>query len=127
MAVQDSDKDKEKAMATFAGGCFWCMQPPFGAEPGVLETTVVYTGGQTENPTYKQVSAGGSGHAESIRIIYDPAIVDYERLLEIFWKNIDPLDSEVQFCDKGSQYRSAIFYHSEKQKRLAEASKNQIE
>ena len=127
MTVEDSDKSKEKAMATFAGGCFWCMAPPFDAEPGVLETIVGYTGGSTDNPTYEQVSAGGSGHAESIQIIYDPAIVSYERLLGIFWQNIDPLDSEGQFCDKGSQYRSGIFYHTEEQKKLAEASKKQIE
>lgn len=127
MAVQDSDKDNEKAMATFAGGCFWCIQPPFDAEPGVLETTVGYTGVQTENPTYKQVSAGGSGHAESIRIVYDPDTVGYDRLLQIFWKNIDPLDPEGQFCDRGSQYKAAIFYHSEEQKELAEISKIIIE
>jgi methionine-S-sulfoxide reductase len=127
MTVEDSDKSKGKATATFAGGCFWCMEPPFDAEPGVLETIVGYTGGSTENPTYEQVSAGGSGHAESIQIIYDPAIVSYERLLGIFWKNIDPLASDGQFCDKGSQYRSAIFYHIEEQKKLAEVSKKRIE
>lgn len=127
MTVQDSEKNKKQAMATFAGGCFWCMEPSFDAEPGVLETIVGYTGGQTENPTYQQVSAGGSGHAESIQVIYDPAVVSFERLLEIFWKNIDPLDPDGQFCDKGSQYRSAIFYHTEKQKELAVASKKQIE
>jgi peptide-methionine (S)-S-oxide reductase len=114
-------------MATFAGGCFWYMEPPFDAEPGVLETIVGYTGGHLENPTYQRVSAGGSGHAESIRIIYDPTVVSYERLLEIFWNNIDPLDPDGQFCDKGSQYRSTIFFHNEKQKRLAEESKTQIE
>lgn len=127
MTVKDSDKDKEEVMATFAGGCFWCMEPPFDAEPGVLETIVGYTGGQTENPTYQQVSAGGSGHAESIRIIYDPVIVSYERLLGIFWQNIDPVDAGGQFCDKGSQYRSAIFYHNDEQKKLAEVSRRQIE
>jgi peptide-methionine (S)-S-oxide reductase len=127
MTAEDSVKSKGKATATFAGGCFWCMEPPFDAEPGVLETIVGYTGGSTENPTYEQVSAGGSGHTESIQVIYDPAIVSYERLLGIFWKNIDPLDSDGQFCDKGSQYRSAIFYHNEEQKKLAEVSKKQIE
>jgi peptide-methionine (S)-S-oxide reductase len=127
MTAEDSVKSKGKATSTFAGGCFWCMEPPFDAEPGVLETIVGYTGGSTENPTYEQVSAGGSGHTESIQIIYDPAIVSYERLLGIFWKNIDPLDSDGQFCDKGSQYRSAIFYHNEEQKKLAEVSKKQIE
>jgi peptide-methionine (S)-S-oxide reductase len=127
MTAETSDKDRQYAMATFAGGCFWCMQPPFDAQPGVVETIVGYTGGHLENPTYRQVSAGGSGHAESIRIIFDPVVVGYERLLEIFWKNIDPIDPDGQFCDKGSQYRSAIFYHNEEQKLLAEASKGQIE
>ncbi len=127
MTAEDSGKSKEKATATFAGGCFWCMAPPFDAERGVLETIVGYTGGSTENPTYEQVSAGGSGHAESIRIIYDPAIVDYDRLLAIFWINIDPLNPDGQFCDKGSQYRSAIFYHNEEQKKQAEMSKKRIE
>ena len=127
MTVEDSDISQKKAMATFAGGCFWCMEPPFDAEPGVLESIVGYTGGSTENPTYEQVSAGGSGHVESIRIIYDPAIVGYERMLDIFWKNIDPLDSNGQFCDKGSQYRSAIFYHDAEQRELAEMSKKRIE
>ena len=121
------DKDRQYSMATFAGGCFWCMQPPFDAEPGVVETIVGYTGGQLESPTYEQVSAGGSGHLESIRIIYNQAVVGYGRLLEIFWDNIDPRDPDGQFCDKGSQYRSAIFYHNEEQKKLAEASKRQIE
>ena len=127
MKAENSVKSKEKATATFAGGCFWCMEPPFDAEPGVIETIVGYTGGSTENPTYEQVSAGGSGHAESIQIIYDPANVSYERMLDIFWKNIDPLDSDGQFCDKGTQYRSAIFYHNEEQKKLAEVSKKRIE
>ena len=126
MTTEDSDNSKGKATATFAGGCFWCMEPPFDAKPGVLETIVGYTGGSTENPTYEQVAAGGSGHAESIQIIYDPAIVSYDQLLEIFWKNIDPLDPDGQFCDKGSQYRSAIFYHNEEQKKLAEVSKKRI-
>ena len=127
MKVEESVKSKEKATATFAGGCFWCMEPPFDAEPGVIETIAGYTGGSTENPTYEQVSAGGSGHAESIQIIYDPAIVSYERMLDIFWKNIDPLNANGQFCDKGPQYRSAIFYHNEEQKKLAEVSKKRIE
>ena len=116
----------QTATATFAGGCFWCMEPPFDAEPGVLKTIVGYTGGSGENPTYEQVSAGGTGHAESIRIDFDAAIVSYERLLEIFWTNIDPLDGLGQFCDRGSQYRSAIFYHDNKQKKMAEASKKRI-
>jgi peptide-methionine (S)-S-oxide reductase len=117
----------QKAIATFAGGCFWCMEPPFDAEPGVIETIVGYTGGTLENPTYEQVSAGSTGHTEAIQIIYDPTIVSYERLLEIFWKNIDPLDPDGQFCDKGSQYRSAIFYNNCEQKELAEGAKRQIQ
>jgi peptide-methionine (S)-S-oxide reductase len=128
MATDVSGKtEKQTAIATFAGGCFWCMEPPFDAEPGVLETIVGYTGGTVENPTYEKVSAGGTGHVESIQIVYDPAIVSYKRLLEIFWKNIDPLDSDGQFCDKGSQYRSAIFYHNEEQEKLAEASLKELE
>ncbi len=119
--------EKQTALATFAGGCFWCMEPPFDAEPGVVETIVGYTGGRVENPTYEHVSAGETGHAECIQIVYDPAIVRYERLLEIFWRNIDPLDPDGQFCDRGSQYRAAIFYHNEEQKKLAEASKKQVE
>ena len=128
MNTEDSGKaDKNKDIATFAGGCFWCMEPPFDAEEGVLETIVGYSGGTLENPTYEQVSAGQTGHTESIQITFDPAIVSYDRLLSIFWKNIDPLDPNGQFCDKGSQYRSAIFYHNEVQKNLALASKRQIE
>ena len=126
MTTEHSEPFNNKSVATFAGGCFWCMEPPFDAQPGVLDTIVGYTGGSTENPTYKQVSAGSTGHAESIRIVYDPEVVSFERLLELFWKNIDPLDAEGQFCDKGSQYRSAIFFHNEEQKMLAELSKKQI-
>lgn len=128
MTADVSDKtEKQKAISTVAGGCFWCMEPPFDAEPGVLETVVGYTGGSVEHPTYEQVSDGGTGHVETIQIVYDPTIVSYERLLEIFWENIDPLDPDGQFCDKGSQYRSAIFYHNAAQKELAEASKKKIE
>jgi peptide-methionine (S)-S-oxide reductase len=128
MSADISDRtEKQKAIATFAGGCFWCMEPPFDAEPGVLETIVGYTGGKAENPTYEQVSAGITGHTESIQIHFDPSIVSYERLLDIFWQNIDPIDSEGQFCDKGSQYRSVIFYHNDQQRVLAEASKEKME
>ncbi len=128
MNSEESDMAENSSnIATFAGGCFWCMEPPFDNEKGVLETIVGYTGGSLENPTYEQVSAGYTGHTESIQITFDPAIVSYERLLSIFWKNIDPLDPNGQFCDKGSQYRSAIFYHTEDQKKLAEASRQQIE
>ncbi|MFK4765732.1 peptide-methionine (S)-S-oxide reductase MsrA [Desulfobaculum sp. SPO524] len=116
----------QTAVATFAGGCFWCLESPFDSEEGVLETLVGYTGGETENPTYEQVSSGGTGHAEAIQITYDPSVVGYDRLLGIFWRNIDPLDAGGQFCDRGSQYRSAIFYHDEEQKRLAEASRDAL-
>lgn len=111
------------AKATFAGGCFWCMEPPFDKLPGVISTTSGYTGGQIRNPTYEQVSGGQSGHAEAVQVEYDPKRISYEKLLEVFWHNIDPMQRDGQFCDHGSQYRTAIFYHNDEQKRLAEASK----
>ena len=117
----------QAAIATFAGGCFWCMQPPFEHLAGVLSTTVGYTGGHTKNPTYQEVSAGGTGHAESIQIEYDPAKITYNQLLEVFWHNVDPLTPNAQFCDHGDQYRTAIFYHDETQRRLAEESKQRLE
>ncbi len=113
----------QQERATFAGGCFWCMEPPFDALPGVLSTTSGYMGGAKKNPTYEEVSSGSTGHAEVVQVAYDPKKVSYERLLEVFWKNIDPTVRDRQFCDIGTQYRSAIFYHSPEQKRLAEASK----
>ena len=117
----------ENATATFAGGCFWCMEKPFEDLPGVVSTTVGYTGGKTRNPTYEEVSAGGTGHAEAVQIVYDPQKVGYEKLLDVFWRNIDPLTANAQFCDHGDQYRSAIFYHDAKQRQLAEASKQALE
>jgi peptide-methionine (S)-S-oxide reductase len=123
--AQTGDAKYEKA--TFAGGCFWCMEPPFDELPGVIATTSGYTGGQKKNPTYEEVSAGGTGHAESVEVAYDPAKVTYQQLLDVFWKNVDPITADRQFCDVGTQYRSAIFYHSEEQKRLALASKKAIE
>jgi len=114
---------QEMAKATFAGGCFWCMEPPFDALDGVVSTTSGYTGGHTANPTYEQVSAGKTGHAEAVEIVYDPRKVTYARLLEVFWRNIDPLTADAQFCDTGSQYRSGIFVHDATQRKLAEASK----
>jgi peptide-methionine (S)-S-oxide reductase len=111
------------ATATFAGGCFWCMEAPFDKLSGVISVTVGYTGGHQAHPTYQEVSAGTTGHAEAVQIVYDPAKIEYQKLLEVFWRNIDPLTPDAQFCDHGSQYRSAIFYHDETQKRLAEASK----
>jgi len=115
------------AVATFAGGCFWCVEADFDKVKGVISTTSGYIGGRNANPTYGQVSAGGTGHAEAVEIVYDPAQVSYERLLHVFWRNIDPLAKDRQFCDSGDQYRSAIFIHGEEQKRLAQASKKEIE
>lgn len=113
--------------ATFAGGCFWCMEHPFDQIPGVVSVTSGYTGGQKKNPTYEEVSAGGTGHAESVQIVYDPTKVNYEKLLEVFWHNIDPTAKDRQFCDTGHQYRSAIFYQNEQQKHLAIRSKETLE
>ena len=112
--------------ATFAGGCFWCMQPPFDKAKGVVSTVVGYTGGTQKNPTYEEVSSGRTGHAESIEVTFDPKMVSYEELLDIFWMNIDPTTPNRQFADAGTQYRSAIFYHNEDQKRLAEKSKEKL-
>jgi peptide-methionine (S)-S-oxide reductase len=112
--------------ATFAGGCFWCMEPPFEKLPGVKSVWSGYTGGTVPSPTYESVSAGGTGHKEAVQITFDPAQVTYAQLLEIFWRNIDPTDDTGQFCDKGDQYRSAIYYHNEEQRRLALASKARI-
>lgn len=126
-SARAADQRGETATATFAGGCFWCMQAPFDTLEGVRAATVGYTGGQTLRPTYEQVSAGGTGHAEAVQIVYDPRRISYERLLDVFWHNIDPLTPNAQFCDHGSQYRTAIFYHDETQRQLAEASKQQIE
>lgn len=113
--------------ATFAGGCFWCMEPPYDAIPGVVSTTSGYIGGRTANPTYEQVSSGATGHTEAVQVVYDPAKVSYEKLLEVFWVNIDPTVRDRQFCDSGSQYRTGIFYHSEAQRNAAQASKAALE
>jgi peptide-methionine (S)-S-oxide reductase len=115
------------AHATFAGGCFWCMEGPFDHVPGVVSTTSGYTGGNVKKPSYEQVSSGATGHAESVDVVYDPAKVTYGQLLDVFWHNVDPLDGGGQFCDRGNQYRTAIFYHDEEQKRLAEESKQALE
>ncbi len=117
----------EPDTATFAGGCFWCMQPPFDKLDGVISVTVGYTGGSEKNPTYEQVSAGNTGHVEAIEILYDPAKIAYSELLNVFWRNINPTQPDGQFVDRGRQYRSAIFYHNEEQRRLAEASKEALE
>jgi peptide-methionine (S)-S-oxide reductase len=113
--------------ATFAGGCFWCMEPPYDELEGVVSTVSGYTGGTKKNPTYEQVSAGTTGHTEAVEITYDPKKISYEKLLDVFWRNIDPLTANAQFCDSGSQYRSAVFYHDETQKTLAEASKKRLQ
>ena len=114
------------AKATFAGGCFWCMEPPFDALQGVVSTTSGYIGGQKLDPKYEEVSSGGTGHAEAVEVLFDPAKVSYERLLDVFWRNVDPTVRDRQFCDTGSQYRTAIFTHDETQKRLAEQSKQAL-
>jgi peptide-methionine (S)-S-oxide reductase len=122
-----AEEDDGRAVATFAGGCFWCMEPPFDALDGVLSTTSGYTGGPEENPTYKQVSSGKTGHTEAIQIVYDPDKISYAELLQVFWRNIDPTTTDRQFCDWGSQYRTAIFYHDDAQKKLALSTKKYIE
>jgi len=111
------------AKATFAGGCFWCMEPPYDKLDGVIATISGYTGGTKANPTYEEVSGGRTGHAEAVQVEYDPKKVSYEKLLDVFWHNIDPTQKDAQFCDHGTQYRSAIFVHDESQKKLADASK----
>ena len=112
--------------ATFAGGCFWCMEPPFEKLKGVREVISGYTGGNKVNPTYEEVCSGTTGHAESVQVIYDPKEISYEQLLDVFWHNIDPTTPNQQFVDKGIQYRSAIFYHNKEQKQLAEESKKKL-
>ena len=118
---------KEVNMAIFAGGCFWCVEYEFEKLSGVMEAVSGYTGGQVKNPTYEQVCSGSTGHYEAVRIKYDPAKISYERLLEVFWQNIDPTDPIGQFHDKGTQYRTAIFYLDEEERQLAEESKKRIE
>ena len=109
--------------ATFAGGCFWCMEAPFDKLPGVISTTSGYIGGSVKNPTYEQVSSGRTGHTEAVQVVYDSTKVSYEKLLEVFWANIDPTVKNAQFCDHGSQYRSGVFFHDEAQRKAAEASR----
>lgn len=133
IASTESDADKTSeantqnhAVATFAGGCFWCMEPPFDKLKGVISTTSGYMGGHVDQPTYKQVSRGNSGHTEVLQIAYDPSIVSYETLLKTFWKNIDPTDAGGQFCDRGQQYRTEVFYHDAEQRKFAEQSKAEL-
>jgi len=118
---------KNLAKATFAGGCFWCMEPPFDKLDGVISSTSGYIGGHKKDPTYEQVSSGTTGHAEAVEIVYDPKKVTYEKLLAVFWRNVDPTTANRQFCDVGSQYRTGVFYHDEEQKRLAERSKRELD
>lgn len=134
LAPAKDTKDNSKAAdthqlekAVFAGGCFWCMEAPFDKLPGVASVTAGYTGGNLKNPTYEQVSTGGTGHAESVQIVYDPHKISYDKLLDVFWHNVDPTAKDRQFCDEGRQYRSAIFYHTKEQQRLAEQSKAALE
>ena len=117
---------ERQAVATFAAGCFWCVESDFDKVEGVISTTSGYTGGKVPNPTYKQVSAGGTGHTEAVKIVYDPSKVTYAKLLDVFWRNVDPLAKDRQFCDVGDHYRSAIFFHDEEQRQLAEASKKKV-
>ena len=120
-------ESKNLKTATFAGGCFWCMESDFEKVSGVVEAVSGYTGGQKQNPTYEEVSAGGTGHAEAVQVTYDPAKITYKELLDVFWRHVDPTDAGGQFVDRGSQYRTAIFYHDEEQKRIAEDSREQME
>jgi methionine-S-sulfoxide reductase len=122
-----TENQSELAIATFAGGCFWCMEPPFDKTEGVVSTISGYTGGRLDNPSYEQVSSGGTGHFEAIQIQFDPEKASYDELLEIFWRNVDPTDPAGQFCDRGSQYQTAIFYHTQDQRRLADESKRKLE
>ncbi len=119
-------KPPARAVATFAGGCFWCMEGPFESLPGVVSVLSGYTGGARQSPTYEEVSAGTTGHAESVQVLYDPSRVSYDQLLERYWHNVDPLDGSGQFCDHGNQYRPAIFVHDVAQRQAAERSLQQL-
>lgn len=125
--MTQENKYENIKVATFAGGCFWCMVEPFDTIEGVIDTRSGYIGGHVVNPTYKEVKAQTTGHYEAIQIAYDPSIITYDKLLEIFWKQIDPTDDGGQFQDRGSSYRSAIFYHDEEQREKAEKSKKALE
>ena len=128
-AVNAASQDTiaERAVATFAGGCFWCMEGPFDVLEGVISTTSGYIGGSVENPTYDQVSRGQTGHAEAVQVVYDAERISYERLLEVFWHNVDPTTDDGQFCDHGNQYRPAIFVHDAAQRAAADASRAALE
>jgi peptide-methionine (S)-S-oxide reductase len=114
-------------VATFSSGCFWCTEADFDKVPGVVSTTSGYTGGTVANPTYRQVSSGGTGHAEAVEVVFDPKLVTYERLLDVYWRNVDPFTANAQFCDHGSQYRPVIWVHDDAQRKAAEASKERVQ
>ncbi|MED3662327.1 peptide-methionine (S)-S-oxide reductase MsrA [Ureibacillus terrenus] len=116
-----------KELATFAGGCFWCLVKPFDRLEGIEKVVSGYTGGHVENPTYKQVCSGTTGHVEAVQITYDPEMISYEKLVDLYWKLIDPTDSGGQFHDRGESYTTAIFYHNEEQRKIAEESKKRLE
>lgn len=126
-SAEEIPADRGLEKATFAGGCFWCMEEAFEKVDGVVSVISGYTGGSKANPSYGEVSAGVTGHAESVEVVYDPGKISYQKLLDVFWHNIDPITPDRQFCDKGVQYRSAIFYHNDIQKRLAQESEQVIE
>ena len=117
----------DEAVATFAGGCFWCMEPPYDKLAGVKSTVSGYTGGHVDDPSYEQVTRGGTGHYEAVRVTYDPEVVSYGKLLEVFWRNVDPFDAGGQFCDRGNSYRTAIFFHDEAQAEAARASRQRLQ
>ncbi|MCA1939428.1 MAG: peptide-methionine (S)-S-oxide reductase MsrA [Caenispirillum bisanense] len=126
LALAPASAAAEEAVAVFAGGCFWSMEPPFDAVPGVLSTTTGYTGGDEEAPTYEQVALGRTNHVEAVRVVYDPAKVGYATLLEVFWRTINPFDGGGQFCDRGDSYRTAVFAVTPEQRRMAEASREAV-
>lgn len=125
--MNDTELLNHTELATFAGGCFWCMVKPFDQWPGVVQVTSGYTGGHVPNPTYEQVCSGLTGHVEAVQIVFDPNTFPYEQLLDVFWHQIDPTDEGGQFCDRGSSYSTAIFYHTEQQRQIAEASKQRLQ
>jgi peptide-methionine (S)-S-oxide reductase len=127
VVLGSASAQEKTAKAIFGGGCFWCVEADFDKVPGVISTTSGYINGKTKNPTYREVSAGGSGHNEVVEIVYDPAKVTYAKLLDVFWRNIDPLVKDKQFCDSGDMYRSGVFYLDDEQKKLAEETKKKVE
>lgn len=126
IGVSVAQADEHRGTAVFAGGCFWCMEKPFDEMEGVMSTTAGFAGGSVENPTYEEVTRGGTGHLEVVQVAYDPSRVSYEELLYVFWRNVDPFDSGGQFCDRGDSYRTAIFYNSPEQARMARRSAGDV-